>query len=107
LLLLAIIWLAATGIAEALGRSRLLTPLAVGILAASTASFAAEAWQNLDAWAEAKREQDHVLGGIKSVLGPNPPPRTGVITFGHPFETSEGVRIFYSSDLVQDSAGWR
>jgi hypothetical protein len=99
-LLLAIIWLAAIGITEALGRSRLLTPLAVGILAASTASFAAEDWQNLDAWAEAKREQDHVLGGIKSVLGPNPSPRTGVITFGNRYETSEGVRIFYSSDLT-------
>jgi hypothetical protein len=98
-LLLAIIWLAATGIAEALGRSRLLTPLAVGIFAASVASFAAEDWRNLDSWAEAKREQDHVLGGIKSILGPDPSPRTGVITFGYPYETSGGVRIFYSSDL--------
>jgi hypothetical protein len=100
LLLLAIMWLAATGIAEAVGRPRLLTPLAVGILAASVASFAAEDWRNLDSWTEAKREQNHVLGGIMSVLGPHPPPGTGVITFGYPYERPDGVRIFYSADLA-------
>jgi hypothetical protein len=99
-LLVSIVWLAAIGIAEVAGRPRLVAPLAVGMIAASVVSFAVQDWRNLDSWIEAKRQQDYVMDGIGNVLGPHPPPQTGVILFGYPYSRPDGVRIFYSNDLA-------
>jgi len=97
-LLVALLWLVAAGIASLLRRPAVASPVAAAALAVTAIGMFETELVHQHAWASSWQQSQAVVSAIRTSVGPDVPPGTGIVTFRHTQFTVPGDVPVFAAD---------